>query len=231
MRLVMLNGQNQKGSTYHIGRMIGDKIPGNNEIREFFFPRDLNHSCVGCYKCIEDEKECPYYEEKKVILDVIEDADVLIVTTPTYCSHVSAPLKAFIDLTFDYWMSHRPEKCMFSKRAVIVSTSAGSSPKSAMKDVEDALFYLGVPSITKYGIAVQAMNWDGIRASKKGKIDKDTSRIAAKLSRREKPHVGIKTRFIFNMMRMMQKNGWGSSPVEKEYWEQNGWFGRERPWK
>ena len=222
MRIVMLNGQNHKGSTYHIGRMIADKIPGNNEIREFFFPRDLNHFCMGCYKCIEDEKACPYYEEKKVILDVIKDADALIVTTP---------LKAFIDLTFDYWMSHRPRKCMFSKRAVIVSTSAGSSPKSAMKDVEDALFYLGVPSIMKYGIAVQAMKWDGVRTSKKEKIDKDTSRIAAKISRREKPHVGIKTRFIFNMMRMMQKSGWGSSPVEKEYWEQNGWLGKKRPWK
>ena len=61
MRIVMLNGQNHKGSTYHIGRMIVDKIPGNNEIREFFFPRDLNHFWVGCYKCIEDEKACPYY--------------------------------------------------------------------------------------------------------------------------------------------------------------------------
>ena len=170
MRIVMLNGQNHNGSTYHIGRMIGDKIPGNNEIREFFFPRDLNHFCVGCYKCIEDEKACPYYEEKKVILDVIEEADVLIVTTPTYCSHVSAPLKAFIDLTFDYWMSHRPRKCMFSKRAVIVSTSAGSSPKSAIKDVEDALFYLGVPSDTKYGIAVQAMNWTESGYPKKKKL-------------------------------------------------------------
>ena len=46
MRIVMLNGQNHKGSTYHIGRMIADKIPGDNEIREFFFPRDLNHFCI-----------------------------------------------------------------------------------------------------------------------------------------------------------------------------------------
>lgn len=231
MKIVMLNGQNHRGSTYHIGRMIADKITGDNDIREFFFPRDLNHFCTGCYKCIEDEKACPYYEEKKVILDAIEVAEVLIVTTPTYCLHASAPLKAFIDLTFDYWMSHRPRKSMFSKRAVIVSTSAGSSPKSALKDVKDALFYLGVPSIMKYGIAVQAMNWDGISTSKKEKIHKDTNRIAAKLSRREKPHVGIKMRFIFTMMRMMQKNGWGSSPVEKEYWEKNGWFGKKRPWK
>ena len=231
MKIVMLNGQNHKGSTYHIGRMIADKIAGDNEIREFFFPRDLNHFCMGCYQCIENEKACHYYVEKKVILDAIEEADLLIVTTPTYCMHVSAPLKSFIDLSFDYWMSHRPRKSMFTKRAVIVSTSAGSSPKSAMKDVEDALFYMGVPSITKYGVAVQAMNWDGIKASKKEKIDKDTTRIAQKMNNVEKPRVGIKTRFVFNMMRMMQKNGWGSSPVEKVYWEQNGWLGSKRPWK
>lgn len=98
---------------------------------------------------------------------------------------------------------------MFSKRTVIVSTSAGASPKSAMKDVEDALFYLGVPSIVKYGIVVQAMNWDGVKESKKVKIERDTSKIAAKLSKKGKLHVGIKTRFTFNMMRMMQKKRLG----------------------
>ena len=231
MKIVMLNGQNHKGSTYHIGRMIADKIAGDNEILEFFFPKDLNHFCMGCYRCIEDEKACPYYEEKKVILDAIEEADVLIATTPTYCMHVSASLKALIDMMFDYWMVHRPKTCMFGKRMVIVSTSAGASPKSAMKDVEDAFFNMGVPSITKYGIAVQAMNWDTVRDSKKKKIDKDTTRIARKLGKNKKPHVGIKTRLVFGMMRMMQKNGWGSSPVEKVYWEKNGWFGRKRPWK
>ena len=231
MKIVTLNGQNHKGSSYHIGRMIADKVSGDNEIREFFFPKDLNHFCAGCYKCIEDEKACPYYEEKKVIFDAVENADLLIVTTPTYCMHVSAPLKSFLDLTFDYWMVHRPKKSMFSKRAVIVSTSAGSSPKTAMKDVEDALFNMGVPSVTKYGLAVQAMNWDGVRASKKEKINRATTKLARRLSTTKKPHVGFKTRFMFNMMGMMQKKGWGSSPVEKEYWEQNGWLGKKRPWK
>ena len=31
MKIVMLNGQNHKGSTYHIGRMIIDKISGETE--------------------------------------------------------------------------------------------------------------------------------------------------------------------------------------------------------
>ena len=134
MKIVMLNGQNHKGSSYHIGRQIIDKTSGEKEITEFFFPKDLNHFCLGCYKCIEDDTACPYYSEKKLILEAINDADLLVITTPTYCMHVSAPLKSFIDMTFDYWMVHRPKKCMFRKRAVVISTSAGAGTKSAIKD-------------------------------------------------------------------------------------------------
>lgn len=160
-----------------------------------------------------------YYYMGKIIKEVV------------IISVVSASLKAWIDLSFDYWMSHRPKKEMFSKRAVIVSTSAGSSPKSAMKDVKDALFYMGIPYIRKYGMAVQAMNWDGVSEKKKKKIEKDTVKIAKKLHMDKKPHVGLKTKFIFTLMGMMQKNGWGASPVEREYWEQNGWLSGKKPWK
>ena len=231
MKIAMINGQNHKGSSYHIGRMIIEKIEGDNEVTEIFLPRDLNHFCMGCYKCIEDDTACPFFEEKKVILDAVSEADLIVITTPTYCLHVSAPLKSLIDMTFDYWMVHKPRECMFSKRAVVVSSSAGSGAKSAIKDVCDALFYLGVPSVIKYGTAVHAMNWAGVSQKKKAKTERDTSRIAEKLSVRKKPSVGLKTRFIFSMMGMMQKKGMGSSPSEKEYWEKKGWLSGKKPWK
>ena len=180
MKIVMLNGQNHKGSTYHIGRSIAEKIEGEKEITEFFFPKDLNHFCTGCCSCIEDAAACPFYAEKQKIINAIDAADLLIVTTPVYCLHVSAPLKSFFDLTFDLWMPHRPMGSMFRKKAVIVATSAGASAKSAMKDVQDALFYMGVPKIFKYGLAVQASNWQEVSAKKKAKIEKDTAALAKK---------------------------------------------------
>ena len=230
MKIVMLNGQNHRGSTYHIGRAIADKIQGEKEITEFFFPRDLDHFCLGCYRCIEDRTACPYYAEKQVILDAVDEADLLIVTTPTYCLHMSAPLKAFFDLTFDLWMAHRPMASMFRKRAVIVSTSAGASTRSAMKDVQDALFYMGVPKIMKYGLAVQATSWQQVSDQKKAKIDRDTSAIARKLSAPGAPSVGVKTRFMFKMMGMLQKKGWNSSPIETQYWRERGWLDGKKPW-
>ncbi|MEE0859094.1 MAG: flavin reductase, partial [Acutalibacteraceae bacterium] len=45
MKIVTINGQNHKGSTYHIGRILADKIGG--EITEIFLPKDFDKFCVG----------------------------------------------------------------------------------------------------------------------------------------------------------------------------------------
>ena len=231
MKIVMINGQNHKGSTYNIGRLLAKNIGSDKDIVEFFLPKDLNHFCLGCYTCIDDDTKCPFYEEKNRIMKEVEEADILIFTTPTYCLRASAPMKSFIDLTFNYWMSHRPRKCMFNKKAVVISTAAGSGAKKAVKDVSDALFYWGIPCIVEYGICIQAMNWDGVSEKKKQKIEKDTIRIAQRLSRKKSVKAGIKTKAIFSLMRMMQKADLGSGEADKTYWEKSGWLGKERPWR
>ena len=119
---------------------------------------------------------------------------------------------------------------MFSKKAVVVSTATGCGTRSAMKDVTNHLFYCGVPKILTYGIAVQAMNWEMVKDKQKVKIERDTTRLAKKISSTKKPSIGIKTRFIFKIMAGMQSAGFGSSPIEKEYWAKNGWLGKKRPW-
>lgn len=141
MKIVLINGQNHKGSTYHIGRMLAESF-SQSDITEFFLPRDLEHFCTGCYSCIVNEESCPFYAEKIRIMDAVENADLLIFTTPTYCLRASAPMKAFIDLTFSYWMSHRPRTRMFFKKAVVISTAAGKGARAAVKDIKTALFYV-----------------------------------------------------------------------------------------
>lgn len=230
MKIVLVHGQNHKGSSYTIGRMIADKITGEKTVTEFFLPKDLNHFCAGCYACIDDEEKCPFYAEKRRITAEIEQADVLIFTTPTYCMRASAPMKSFLDLTFTYWMSHKPRMCMFRKRAVIVSTAAGAGAGSAVKDAANALRYWGISDITKYGIAVQAMNWDAVSEKKKAKIGADTDKIAMRLSRAKKPPVSLKTKGLFCIMRMMQIHHMGAGEAERNYWEKNGWLGKNRPW-
>ena len=40
MKIVMINGQNHKGSTYHIGKMLAEQVGG--EIKEYFFPKHFS---------------------------------------------------------------------------------------------------------------------------------------------------------------------------------------------
>lgn len=231
MKIFIIHGQNHKGSTYHISRLFADKLAAEDEISEFFLPRDLNHFCLGCFSCIEDEEACPFWNDKKVIMDAMEKADVFIFTSPNYCLAPSAAMKSFLDFMFDNWMVHRPKEWMFEKRAIIFITSAGARNGSVIKTIKNSLFYWGVPYIKSYGIAVHAMNWSTVKDAKKAKIEKDMTKLAKKFNCRNKPRIGIKTRFIFRIMGMMHRARWDSSPVEKEYWVERGWLKNERPWK
>lgn len=231
MKITVINGQNHKGSTYHIGKLLVDSIGGEKEVKEFFLPKDLNHFCVGCYSCIEDESKCPFYQEKNAIMQEIEQSDLLIFTTPTYCMSASAPMKSFMDLTFSYWLSHKPRACMYKKRAVVISTAAGAGMKGAIKPVKTMLNYWGIPWIKSYGISVQAMNWAGVAPNKKEKIEKDMKKLAKAVSKEYPPKVTIKSKLMFNMFAGMQKANWGACETEKKYWQEKGWLGKERPWK
>lgn len=231
MKITIIHGQNHKGSTYHIGRILAELLEQEENITEFFLPRDLNHFCLGCYTCIEDEGKCPFHEEKKRIADAMETADLLIFTTPNYCMAPSAPLKAFIDLFYQYWIPHRPRKCMFSKKAVVISTTAGAGAGHAIKTVKRTLAYWGVPYIKTYGVAVQASCWAEVKAGKKEKIKRDMVKLAGKIRRASCRKPSPYIRMMFRMMVLSRKNQVGDLPAETRYWQENGWLDGRVPWK
>ena len=231
MKIVMIHGQDHKGSTWHMAEVLAAQIRGEKEIEEFFLPRDLEHFCLGCYACLQDEKACPYWEDKQQIDRAMREADLLIFTTPTYCMLPSAPMKAFMDLFFTHWMSHRPCPEMFSKRAAVLSTAAGAGAGKAAKGIAEMLLYWGVPEIHVYGTAVSASCWEGIPEKKKAKILKKMQKLGRRLSAPTKPRTGLRTQALFGLMKRMQKAGMGAAPEEKAYWQAQGWLDGKKPWK
>ena len=228
MKLVLVHGQNHRGSSYHAGRLLADQFPGS-EIREFFLPQDLPHFCRGCCLCVENEALCPFFTEKEQITREIESADLLIFTTPTYCLRASASMKALLDLTFTWWMVHKPRACMFSKKAVVLSTAAGAGMNSAIRDIAVALFWWVIPRVWKYGAAVRAINWNQVSDKKKARIKDGMIRLAKKI-RKGKARTGVKTKLLFNAVRMMKLRNWNSNEAERRYWAERGWLARKRPW-
>lgn len=229
MKITVIHGQNHKGSTYNIAKNLCDKLGG--EVKEFFLPKDFDKFCIGCTNCFtKSEKLCPHYKQLDPITQAIDEADVLIFASPVYVYHATGAMKAFLDHYGYRWIVHRPEEKMFSKQAVCISTAAGAGMKSTNKDMADSMFFWGVAKTYKIGMAVYETSFDRVSNKVKIKIDSKTTAIADKIKKnlgKAKPN--IKTKAFFNIMRMMQKNGW--CEVDKSYWSQKGWDKKDRPWK
>ncbi len=229
MKITIIHGQSHKGSTYHIARMLSEKTGGN--VTEFFLPKDFNSFCTGCTVCFEkSEKRCPHYNKLEPLTKAIDNADVIILASPVYVYHVTGAMKAFLDHYGYRWMVHRPMEKMFSKQAVCISTAAGAGIKSTNKDMADSMFFWGIGKTYKYGVAVRAVSWDGVPDKIKKRIGKKISALAAEIKRRH-GHVkpAFKTRIFFNIMRIVQKNGFNKA--DADYWTKKGWTGKRRPWK
>ena len=115
MKITIVHGQNHKGSTYHIARMLAEKIVG--DITEFFLPKDFGDYCVGCTSCFKiSERKCPHYQKILPISNALSEADVIILASPVYVYHASGPMKNLLDHYGYRWMIHRPEPGMFSEQ-------------------------------------------------------------------------------------------------------------------
>jgi len=234
LKITLIHGQNHKGSTYRIARMAAEKIAGNNinNIEEFFLPKDFGGFCIGCYNCLEKGREsCPNHDKIKPILDSMLSSDVIIIGSPTYVMEMTGQLKSFFDHLFTLWLSHRPEKAMFSKTAAVVSTAAGMGMDGVAKSLAKQLFYLGIPKVYRIPERVAAMSWDDVKTKKKEQIKIKADKIARKIiAANAKAVPGIKLKFMFSIMRQMQKsNDW--APMDKKYWEDMKWLEKDRPWK
>ena len=232
MKIAVIHGQLHKGSTYHITKQIIDKIStSDKEVYEHFMPIDTPKFCVGCYKCFnEGEYSCPQAEKVQTIVKCMEESDIIIFDSPTYCYGMTGQLKTFLDHIGYMWLSHRPKKSMFNKVGIVVSTTAGAGASKVANSLAQQMFWIGIPKVFKYSKTVKASNWETVPDKIKESINHDISKLSIKVkakAQRAKP--GFRLKFMFNIMRMMQKsNDWNM--VDHNYWKENGWLDKESPW-
>lgn len=230
IKLVVLHGQNHKGSTYNISKILVDKIGYDKaEVEEFYFAK--NSPCIGCYQCfMEGEENCTHYSEVNHIIEAIENSDVVILESPCYCMGITGQLKSFLDHMGYRWMPHRPHGKMFNKIGIAISTAAGGGAKKVTKDLKQQMSFWGISHLYGYYINVRASSWDEVSDKKIKSIEKSTTKLALKIKGKAgKVKPNLKTKFLFYIMRINQKNNtWSKS--DKKHWQDNGWLNGKKPW-
>ena len=233
MKTVIIYGVEHKGCNYNTVQLFKEQLNINeNELTEFYLPKDLPHFCRGCNTCfIKGEEFCPHQNYVTTIKNALNNAELIIFTSPVYVFHVTGQMKAFLDHLAFQFMAHRPNKSMFSKTALIISLGAGGGMGSTIKDISSNLTWWGISRIFSLGFAIRAAKWDEVTQKNKLKIERKVKNISNKIKLKiNKPKYGINIKILFFINRLVQKN-LEFSPCDKKHWENNGWFGKNRPWK
>jgi multimeric flavodoxin WrbA len=234
MKTIIIYGIEHKGNTYNAVQLFKNNLNLNeNDVTEYFLPKDMPYFCVGCNNCfMKGEEFCPYQKYITPIKEAILNAELIILASPVYLSHITGQMKTLLDHFAFQYMNHRPNKLMFSKTALVVSIAAGVGMKSAIKDMTGSLEYWGISRIYNFGFAVHASNWNEITDANKLKIEqmvkKISNKILLKKNERIKPNHKIKG--LFYLFRMLHNKSF-LIPYDRDYWKSQGWLDKKRPWR
>jgi len=237
MKIVVVNGTEQKGCTFAMKELCLGTLGSGHDIIEYFLPRDCPVFCTGCKACFyQDISVCPHSQYVTPIWENILQADLLVFTSPTYAMHVTAQMKALLDHLAAKFMAHSPDKPMFSKHAVIITNAIGAGMGKTASAIKDSLDFWGVARtyVIKQGLG--QVKWEMVDAKRKRSIENKCRRIAKKIRRVAKPRLKIK--FLFNVMRIAhvmidkaERKAGRERTKDYLYWKENGWLDGKRPWK
>lgn len=238
MKITVVNGTEKHGVTYRLKEIFLDGLRDQADITEFYLPKDCPNFCTGCITCFHgDENKCKDAEFIQKIEKALLEADLLIFTSPAYVFHATGAMKAMLDHFGYRWMPHRPAKEMFGKRAVIITQCLGSGAKSTAKDIKDSLSWWGISKIKVVSFKLMAdIDWNKIPDKKKAAFQKKLGSAAAKMRAIDytRPaHTRFMVKAKFYVVRMLQTSLGKQDPeyTDFKYWNENGWIGKDRPWK
>lgn len=229
MKIIVINGTEIRGVTYHMKNLFLEALGDQHEITEFYLPKDMPHFCCGCKTCFfRSELRCPHAKSVLPIWEAVKAADLLVFATPVYALRAPGQVKALLDHWCCHWAPHRPEPALFSKKAVILTNSAGAPNGDAQKDIATSLSWLCVPHIRSLGVnLMEGVIWDELSEKRRAKITARLQKLATHYTNLFKSHRSLKVRAIWTMCKMLHKGtAKKQNPlsVDTQYWKDKGWI-------
>lgn len=229
MKAAVLYGNSRRGTTWQLTRLFLEGLEGA-QITEFSLPADFDAPCTGCMNCIMIGAErCPHSGRLAPILSALEEADLIVLSSPVYVLGMSGAMKCLCDHLAWMWTVHRPSPAMFSKVGAVISTAAGPCTGKTCRDLKQQLFFWGVPKTFSWGEAVGG-GWDCLDGKQRAALERKAKRLVGRVSRAVgQARPGLKLRAWFWLMTIIRKTN--AIPGDTEYWQKRGWLDGGRPWK
>jgi multimeric flavodoxin WrbA len=188
---------------------------------EYLFLKNVDlKNCIGCHLCLtKGEEKCPLKDDRDMIIDKIESADVVILASPNHTMNVNWRMKNFID-RFSYLM-HRPR--YFHQRFMVLITSGSYM---GIKEATNSLAHMasGGKVISK----ISVMNSPGMNDKKINKQSKKLRKAAKKFVKKMNKPYNYKPGFghlvWFSVFKTTSQLNEVESKADHEYYSNKDFF-------
>lgn len=100
MKVIAINGSPKKeGNTYHAIKIVADKLMEENiDVEIVHIGNKIIRGCTACNQCAKNRNEkCIIDDAVNETLQLIKEADGVILGSPTHYSAVAGTMKSFLD--------------------------------------------------------------------------------------------------------------------------------------
>lgn len=175
MKVVSIYGSPKtEGTSSNIGRLVTDKFRKKCNIKEYSLNSLSYRGCQGCLKCKTGFDRCVIKDDLTDILDSIEEADTLIISSGIYFGDVTSQTKTFIDRLYSFYVpgflddpSIVPLSRLKKGKSLIMVLTQGHPDESFFNDIFPRYNYL----ISRHGfVNNRLLRFTGI-SPKSGKLN------------------------------------------------------------
>lgn len=177
MKILAINGSHRKGNIDFMLDILLESAKENGaEICEIKLREAEIEFCNAGDYCCPKTGKCRIKDDMPEIYKKLEEADVLILATPTYFSNVSARMKNFMDRCNPYWFS----KKLKGKKAFLIGTGGdGESIKDMLKIMKKFIKILEIKEIDSYSAVAEKAG----EVKENPKVIKELKNLGVKLTK------------------------------------------------
>lgn len=142
MKIVSVQGspRSSGNSTTIAGRFCATAHQCGANIETFVLNEMTYRGCQGCMACKSSNEQCVLTDDLTGVLQAVQDADFLLLSSPVYWGDVSSQLKGFIDrmysfLTPDYMTASVKTRLSSGKELFLILTQ--EDPEEHHGDIFD----------------------------------------------------------------------------------------------
>lgn len=103
MKVIAINGSPKKeGNTYHALKLVANKLEEENiEVEIVHIGNKVIRGCAACNQCAKNRDEkCIFDDEVNSTLQLMKDADGILLGSPTHYAAIGGTMKSFLDRLF-----------------------------------------------------------------------------------------------------------------------------------